>query len=267
MPRLYSPDAANAAKSPMARPLIGRADHTLLLAAGAGAGAAFVYLIPSITAGLPALRPLLGVRDRLAPPVGVALTFDDGPHAEGTPAVLELLRQAGVTATFFLVGEQVARQPALAAEIAAAGHGIGVHCTRHRSLLRLTPRQVRDDLERAGATIAEATGVLPRLYRPPYGVLNTSALRYAKQQGWETVLWRRDGHDWQARATPASITARILRGVEPGDILLLHDADDYSAPGSWRRTSGALPLLFERLALRQLEIRPLEPLGPPYARQ
>src|SRR4051812_4131243 len=107
--------------------------------AGVGVVAALGYLGPSITAGVPAARRLLGVRDRVAD--GVALTFDDGPHPEATPAVLELLAGAGATATFFLVGEQVVRRPALAARIAAAGHGVGLHCHRHTSLLRAGPRR------------------------------------------------------------------------------------------------------------------------------
>src|SRR5919201_5274731 len=80
----------------------------------------------------------LGVRDRLADPSAVALTFDDGPHPRGTPATLEVLRAAGVRATFFLVGEQVERHASVAAEIVAAGHPIEVHGYRHRNLMRLT---------------------------------------------------------------------------------------------------------------------------------
>ena len=221
------------------------------LAAG---GALFLYLCPSITAGIPALRPLLRVRDRTESGEGVALTFDDGPHPEGTPAVLELLAEAGAPATFFLVGEQVERYPALAAEIAAAGHEIALHCHRHRHLLRLPPRAVRDDLERAHAAIVEATGREPRLYRPPYGVLNSAALAVARRRGWEPVLWRRDGKDWEARATATSITERLTRRLGAGDVLLLHDADYYSAPGSWRNTVAALPFLLE--FLEQEGLRP-----------
>ena len=106
----------------------------------------------------PALRRALGVEDRTASGRGYALTFDDGPHVEGTPAVLEILAGAGVQATFFLVGEQVRRNPALAREILAAGHGIGLHCDRHRNLLRLAPWQVREDIARARRTIEDATG-------------------------------------------------------------------------------------------------------------
>ena len=70
----------------------------------------------------------------------MALTFDDGPHPQGTPTILEILREHGAVATFFLAGEQVARRPELAAEIVAAGHRVELHCHRHRNQLRLTPR-------------------------------------------------------------------------------------------------------------------------------
>src|ERR1700759_1689736 len=111
--------------------------------AGAVAAVAMAgYLLPGLAAALPALRAPLGVEDRTAHGSGYALTFDDGPHAQGTPAVLELLAAADVRATFFLVGEQVQRNPALAREIVDAGHGIGLHCQRHRNLLRLGPWQV-----------------------------------------------------------------------------------------------------------------------------
>ena len=86
------------------------------------------------------------------------------------------------------------------------------------------------------------------LYRPPYGVLNTVALGLARRRGWRTLLWRRWGRDWRADATPERIAQRVSRGASPGDVLLLHDADDYSAPGSWRRTAAALPLVLEQLA-------------------
>ncbi len=210
------------------------------------------YLLPGLAAALPALRRPLGVEDRTAGGAGYALTFDDGPHAQGTPAVLELLAGAGVQATFFLVGEQVRRNPSLAREIAAAGHGIGVHCERHRNLLRLTPAQTRSDIERAEAVIAETTGVAPTLYRPPYGVLNAAALRLARQRGWRTLLWSQWGRDWERSATPQSIAARVTGGAGAGAVLLLHDADDYSAPGSWQRTVAALPRVLATLAERGL---------------
>ncbi len=108
---------------------------------------------------------------------GVALTFDDGPHPQGTPATLAALDAAGARATFFLVGEQVRAYPALAAEIVAAGHEVAVHGDRHRNLLRLTPRALAADLDRAAATIGEATGRAPTLHRPPYGIYSHAGPR------------------------------------------------------------------------------------------
>src|ERR1041385_2379281 len=148
-------------------------------AAGFAGAGAVAYLLPGLAAALPPLRGPLGVGDRTSSGEGCALTFDDGPHAQGTPAVLEALARSGARATFFLVGEQVRRNPSLSREIVAAGHEIGLHCDRHRELLRLTPAQTRADIERAEQAIGEATGLAPALYRPPYGVLNAAALRLA----------------------------------------------------------------------------------------
>jgi peptidoglycan/xylan/chitin deacetylase (PgdA/CDA1 family) len=167
--------------------------------------------------------------------------------------VLDVLERTGVPATFFLVGEQVERNPSLAREIVSAGHEVGLHCHRHRNLLRLTPRQVREDIARAQSIIEECTGRTPALYRPPYGVLNAAALLLARSRGWRTLLWSEWGRDWEARATPASIAARLTDDATAGAVLLLHDADDYSAPGSWKRTAAALPRVLEVLSERGLE--------------
>src|SRR5450759_1502773 len=182
--------------------------------AGALAGVAVTsYLLPGLAGAWPALRRPLGIEDCTASGRGYALTFDDGPHAQGTPAVLEILGREGVHATFFLVGEQVLRNPGLAREIVQAGHGIGLHCHRHRNLLRLTPRQVREDISRAQEIIESHTGRSPELYRPPYGVLDSAALMLARAHGWRTLLWSHWGRDWEARATAESIAARVSGGV------------------------------------------------------
>ena len=125
------------------------------------------YVLPGLAQLWPRLRDALGVEHRTASGGGYAVTFDDGPHREGTAAVLEVLDRAGVHATFFLVGEQLRRNPALGEEILAAGHAIGLHCDRHRNLLRLTPSQVRADIERAQATIEDLTGARRRCTARP----------------------------------------------------------------------------------------------------
>lgn len=210
------------------------------------------YVLPGLAGRVTALRGPLGIEDRTADRRGYALTFDDGPHPQGTPAMLEILAGAGAQATFFLVGEQVERDRALAREVVEAGHTIGLHCYRHRNLLRLSPRQTRDDILRALALIEDATGRSVALYRPPYGVLNARALALARARGWRTFLWTHCGRDWEVRATADSIVSRVTAGAGDGSVLLLHDADDYSSAGSWRRTAAALPRIIESLAARGL---------------
>jgi peptidoglycan/xylan/chitin deacetylase (PgdA/CDA1 family) len=221
--------------------------------AGAGIAAAAVYAGPALAPVVPAIGNSLGVRLRQEGAAGVALTFDDGPHPQGTPAVLETLREAGAPATFFLAGEQVVRRPALVAEIVAAGHRVELHCHRHRNQLRLGARQLLDDADRAKAAIEEAGGQTVSDYRPPYGIFSAVGLRAVRSRGWRPVLWSRWGRDWTRRATPASIARRASAGARAGDILLLHDADYYSAPGSWVRTAAALPIILEELEARGLK--------------
>lgn len=225
------------------------------LAAGGATAAALAHAGPALAPLVPPLGEALGVVLREDGVEGVALTFDDGPHPQGTPAVLEALREAGARATFFLAGEQVERRPALAAEIVAAGHRAELHCHRHRNQLRLGTRSLLDDAERARVAIEAATGQAVADYRPPYGIFSAAGLRAVRSRGWRPVLWSRWGRDWTRRATPSSIANRATAGVRAGDILLLHDADYYSAPGSWARTAAALPTILEELEGRGLKSR------------
>ena len=223
-----------------------------VLGAGASA-AAILHAAPALAPVVPGIGPALGIQVDQRGSDGVALTFDDGPHPQGTPTVLEILRDRGATATFFLAGEQVARRPALVGEIAAAGHRVELHCHRHRNLLRLGVRQFLDDAERGRAAIEEASGQAIADYRPPYGIFSTTTLNAVRRRGWRPVLWSRWGRDWARRATPESIVRRSSTDIRAGDIVLLHDADYYSARGSWVRTAAALPLILEELESRGLK--------------
>ena len=206
-----------------------------------------MWFTPALAAQLPSLARRLELECRIDRPV-VAITFDDGPHAAGTPAVLDELARHGATATFFLVGEQVVQRPALAREIVAAGHEVAVHCFRHTLLLRRRVAAVADDLDRTVDAIGEATGVRPTLYRPPYGILSSGALRHVRSRGWRPLLWSTWGRDWERRATPESIARRATRGLRAGDVVLLHDSDAYSSADSWRRTVASLPSVLETVA-------------------
>lgn len=225
-----------------------------LPAAGLAAGVVW-HAGPALAPVVPPLGRGLGVVLRQEDLDGVALTFDDGPHPHGTVSVLETLREYDAKATFFLAGEQVERRPALAAEIVAAGHRVELHCHRHRNQLRLTPRMLLEDSERGRAAIEGATGQAIADYRPPYGIFSASGLSAIRSRGWRPVLWSRWGRDWDRRATPESITRRLTAGVEAGDVLLLHDADYYSARGSWVGTAAALSKILELLGERGLKSR------------
>ena len=217
---------------------------------------AAAWSLPALACHVPPVAAALGV-PRRGDGTGVAITFDDGPHVDGTPAVLAALQRAGATATFFLVGEQVRRNRRLAAEVASAGHVIALHGFRHRNQLRLSIGAIRDDLRRGAAAIEEATGVSPTIYRPPYGIFSAGGLVEVRGAGYAPWLWSRWGRDWRADATPEGIAAKATEDLEPGDVVLLHDADHYSAGGSHRRTAAALPLILEAVAARGLATEPL----------
>jgi peptidoglycan/xylan/chitin deacetylase (PgdA/CDA1 family) len=197
----------------------------------------------AVASGLP--RTLPGA-------AGVALTFDDGPHPEGTPAMLELLARHDAVATFFVVGEQVRRRPQLLTRVVDAGHQVALHGDRHRLQPRLTPRAARDDLRRGAAAIEDAVGVSPRWHRPPYGIYSPAGLDAVRRSGLAPLLWSRWGKDWRRLTTPARIAARATRAVLPGDVILLHDADFYSARGSHRRTAAAVEIVLLELSARKL---------------
>ena len=222
------------------------------------------HALPSLAPLVPRLAAALRIPTRLTDPGAVAITFDDGPDPEGTAAVLAVLDRERVSATFFLVGEQVRRNPALAAEIVAAGHSVQLHGDRHRNQLRLTPGQIRDDLRRGAEAIEQATGRATPLYRPPFGIFSALGLRAVNHSRYEPLLWSRWGRDWRRRATGASVAADATRGLEGGDVILLHDADHYSDPECWRATASALPRIIE--VVRDRGLRPVSLRGPADAR-
>lgn len=183
---------------------------------------------------------------------GVAITFDDGPHPEGTPAVLELLARAGACATFFLIGEQVERRPALAREIADQGHTVALHGYRHTLQLRMSAAATRTDIARGTAVVEDATGRTIAHHRPPYGIYSPAGLAAAREAGMTPLLWSRWGKDWRKFTTPDRIASRAMRHLAPRDIILLHDADFYSSARSHERTVRALKIILTELSTREL---------------
>jgi peptidoglycan-N-acetylglucosamine deacetylase len=233
----------------------------LAAAAGVVAALAVMHAGPGVTALAPVRRRLFPRLAGIGDAGHVALTFDDGPDPAATPAFLELLAERRVHATFFMLGSMVAKAPRLAAEIAAAGHEVAVHGWDHRYTVLRTPGAVRQDMTRAKDTIAAAAGVLPRFYRPPYGVLSAGALAAARDLGLQPVLWSCWGREWESSATPASVFHTLSSTLNGGACVLLHDSDCTSPPGSAAAARGALPHLLAACAASGLQVGPLAEHG------
>lgn len=230
--------------------------------AAALAVAAATHVAPAVAAWSVPRRLFLPGLAGIGRPDHVALTFDDGPDPRSTPVMLDLLARHGVRATFFLVGKNVAANPGLAAEIAAAGHELAVHGLRHRLLLKYPPGRVYRDLAYARALVASAAGVAPRWFRPPFGVLSTGAAVAARRLRMRTVLWSAWGRDWTAAATGDSVFSCVSRELAGGGTVLLHDtASDTAAPDSWRATVDAVPRLLDLCAVRGWSVGPLAEHG------
>lgn len=226
-----------------------------------GAGVAIVQAGPGITGLAPvrdAFFPRLSGKGR---PDHVALTFDDGPDLVTTPELLDLLAERGVHATFFLLGSQVRSLPRVAAEIAQAGHEVGVHGWEHKYLPLCGPLRTYRDLARAVEVIAEVTGTRPSLFRPAYGVLSTPAIVAARELGLTPVLWNCWGREWTPGATPQSVFATLKQDLRGGATVLLHDSDRTSPEGSAEAALGAVPLLLDECARQELHVGPLRDHG------
>ena len=175
----------------------------------------------------------------------VALTFDDGPDLQRTPAVLDLLARQGVRATFFVVGARAEAHPELVRRMVAEGHVVGNHSYTHswRFPLRSLGRTV-EELRRTGEVLHRITGRQPRLFRPPFGVTNPTIARAVRRLGLDPVGWSIRSLDTMGQS-PERVAARILRRLHPGAVILLHDR----CAGSERLVG----LLVEGLRSRGLE--------------
>ena len=174
-----------------------------------------------------------GPRDRRR----VALTFDDGPGLD-TPAVLRVLRRAGVRATFFLVGEMVARRPDLVRRALAEGHALGNHTFHHGA------GASSGDLRRTSALIRAKTGYAPCLFRAVGGFTGGGLVARARALGMLTIQWDVDPWDWSNPGAGA-IHGRVVSAVRRGSIVVLHDG-----PAGRRGTVAALPAIIRTLRRR-----------------
>lgn len=168
-----------------------------------------------------ALTPLYGALRavRTLEPVG-ALTFDDGPHPEYTPVLLELLKHHGAVATHFVVGQSASRYPELIARMHEAGHSVGSHTLSHRSLPRLAGSEMRAEIVNGHNTVG---GTAAPLFRPPYGHYDLSVAKAVRRAGLARIYWSATVGDWRKR-TAEEMAAGLRKALKPGAIVLLHEA-------------------------------------------
>lgn len=189
---------------------------------------------------------------RAPPQPRLALTFDDGPHAEDTPAILDILARDGARATFFVVGERVRRHPHLVRRAAGEGHEIALHSDTHPWWFSLAGRErVRREVGAALATVKDVSGRRPRFFRPPMGHKNLFLEEALESAGLEMVTWTARCFD-TLPVSPARIRRAAAAGATPGGILLLHEGVRRS-PGKSSPVVEALPGILSALRQRGLE--------------
>jgi peptidoglycan/xylan/chitin deacetylase (PgdA/CDA1 family) len=153
----------------------------------------------------------------------VALTFDDGPHPQHTPALLDILAARRQRATFYVIGRLVERYPDIARRIVAEGHELGNHTWTHPTLSRLGDAAVLREIDRTQEVIWRTVGHVPVTMRPPYGAFTQRQSRMlAESRNLPTIIWSVDPQDWR-RPGPSVVADRMVRGARPGAIILAHD--------------------------------------------
>jgi peptidoglycan-N-acetylglucosamine deacetylase len=210
---------------------------------GIAAGCAGVVVATAGAAAWGAMAPssqIFGRTIRRTEDAGaIALTFDDGPNPAVTPALLEVLEQNAVRATFFVIGRHVRAFPELAVEIVARGHAIANHTETHPSLMLLPAERVREELLRCREAIAAATARQTIWMRPPFGFRGLNLDGIARGMGFAgVVMWSRWAWDWKPQ--PVGPVVERLRRVSGGDIVLLHDGDHRRLEGDRKHTLAAM---------------------------
>jgi peptidoglycan/xylan/chitin deacetylase (PgdA/CDA1 family) len=153
----------------------------------------------------------------------VALTFDDGPSAQYTPQILDILKESGVKATFFVIGRNVQAHPEEVKREAAEGHAIGNHTWSHPLLAPIeSHQQLRDEITKTEQAVLKAGNVRTRLFRPPHGWLSPWMVKEVEGMSYDIVNWTVDPKDWK-HPKAAVIVKRVEHAFGSSAIVLMHD--------------------------------------------
>ncbi|MDP3849118.1 MAG: polysaccharide deacetylase family protein [Luteolibacter sp.] len=189
----------------------------------------------------------------------IAMTFDDGPHPQNTPRLLDMLRARNVKATFFVIGRSVDLYPQVVRRTVAEGHEIGNHSHTHRLLSKLGDSELRLEMSRCADAVHRAAGVRIRTMRPPYGgLLQRQRELVHSEFGYPTILWSVDPLDWK-RPGPGVVTSRILSGTTAGAIVLAHDLHAQTVDAMPATIDGLLRRGFKFVTVSQLLAMKTEP--------
>jgi len=186
----------------------------------------------------------------------IALTFDDGPNPEYTPKLLDILKEHGVKATFFVVGKNAKQYPHILRRIHSEGHLVGCHSYSHRHAWLLSPMSTIRDLKQVYKILEDELKQLPGWYRPPWGMFNLLTLLAAKKMGLKTAYWSIEAQDWESKTTPQHIYNTVISRAKGGSIIVLHDSG--GATGAPARTLEALPSIISALKQKGYKFVTLE---------
>jgi peptidoglycan/xylan/chitin deacetylase (PgdA/CDA1 family) len=221
------------------------------------------YRTPAIEGPVPR-NPDMALNSNFSPGAGItfsrvlvsgnfiALTFDDGPHPQNTPRLLDILRARNVKATFYVIGRSVDLYPQIVRRTIAEGHEVGNHTHTHRLLSKLGDSELRSEFSRCQDAVVRAAGVRMRTMRPPYGGLLQRQRELAHSEfGYPTILWSVDPLDWK-RPGPSVVTSRILSGASAGGIVLAHDLHAPTVDAMPATVDGLLRRGFKFVTVSQL---------------
>lgn len=183
----------------------------------------------------------------------VFLTFDDGPNEPYTSQILDILKEFGIRATFFVCGKNIERYPEVTKRIVYDGHAIGNHTYSHSQILNtasfLIPKIFIPEIEKTTILVQNVTGVTTKLFRPPWGILAPSIRKYLCAQGYSIVYWDITSFDWK-KISAETIKKNVLENMKPNSVVLFHDGGENRFRKNHLQTVLALRPIIQNLQTR-----------------
>lgn len=183
---------------------------------------------------------VLWMKDKKSP--DIYLTFDDGPHAEFTPLILDILNEFKIKATFFLSGEKCIKNQLLVKRIHREAHKIGLHSFHHHKLIFRSTKEIGNEIQLNQKVIAEITGIQPDIFRPPYGYFTPRLLKICQQQKIRLILWSHMPYEFILKRNKNTIIKKMTTNLCNGSIIVMHDGHT-----SGYRTVDMLPQIISNI--------------------